>query len=194
MQDLATLSLGLRRLGADLEFLRLLQYYGTEEAGVPERVAENGGGRYPEVLPRTLRLLDLDPFFTPAALFAAGALAFNLDRPDEAVILLQTALRRHPQQWRYHAYLAAVGYQKARDPEQVMRVLEPFVWEPDCPTLVKNQVAFLMRHAGRLDEARKLYRNILDTTADQGYKEQAERALRVLGNPTQPPAPPARPK
>lgn len=179
VETMSVLSLGVRRLGADLEFIRLLQYYGTPETGVvlSEAEYEGGGGRYYELLPRTERILDLDPFFSQAALFSAGALAFNLARPDEAEQLLILALKRDPGHWRYHAYLAAIGYQKAGHPEQVVRVLAPYVDEPDCPVMVRNVIAFLMRRAGRLDDAARVYGMIARTTRDPGYRRIAERAL-----------------
>ena len=89
-------------------------------------------------------------------------------------------MTRRPSEWRYHSYMAAIGYHRARDPEQVIRILEPYVWQADTPTLVKNVVGFLMRRSGHFDEARRVYQNILATSSDPGYHDLARRVLRGL--------------
>ena len=95
------LSLGLRRLAADLQLIRLLVYYGTpepdepghEEPGHDHAAHRWGGGRYPEMAERARRIVALDPSFSYALLYAAGAIAFNLDRPDEALELVTLGLQ-----------------------------------------------------------------------------------------------------
>ncbi len=186
VETAALFSLGMRRLAADAGLVRLLLYYGSaEEEGVHAHEGRDhahswGGGRYDELGPRALRILDADPTFSYAALYSAGALAFNLDRPEEALRVLEDALRRDPRNFQYKAYIAAVGFHKKGQPEGVLRLLEPVLSEPDCPTMIKNMAAFLYVRAGRRREAAALYREIHETSRDEGYRRLAERELARL--------------
>ncbi|MBI4056349.1 MAG: hypothetical protein HY399_02255, partial [Elusimicrobia bacterium] len=78
VRDIAFLSLGMRRLGADVEFIQLMQYYGTseEEQEHHRHDLKYGAGNYPEFFVRARHILDLDPYYRNACLYAAGVLAF----------------------------------------------------------------------------------------------------------------------
>ncbi|MDD5629566.1 MAG: hypothetical protein PHU21_10915 [Elusimicrobia bacterium] len=192
LETAALLSLGMRRLAADLGLVRMLIYYGTPESGGHEAHEEHeghdpfdpahpelswGGGSYPELGPRALRILDADPSFSYAALLAAGALAFNLNRPEEALRLLDYARSRDPRNSEYQAYVAAIGFHRRGDPQGVISRLEPVLRAPDCPVMVKHLVAVLYVRAGQRGKARNLYREIRDTSKDAGYRRMAEAAL-----------------
>jgi tetratricopeptide (TPR) repeat protein len=192
VEDASLFSLGMRRLAADLELVRLLIYYGSDEEGHggehahehepfnprhPER--SWGGGSYPQLKSRALRILDKDPSFGYAALYCSGALAFNLNRPQEAIDILRYALSRDPRNREYIAYVGAVGFHRNGDAAGVIRLLEPVLHEPDCPTMIKHMVAYLYIRSGRVAEGRRLYREILETSRDEGYRRMAARALGV---------------
>lgn len=184
VETAAFLGLGMRRLAADLKMIRLLQYYGSPD---PEHEhshahggAEYGKGQYREIHPRTLEILDLDPYFRFAALYSAGSLAFNLDRLDEAVSLLQYALERDPGEWRYASYIAAIGFHRKGRPADVLRVLGPIVDQPDCPTQLQHMVAYLYRRQGNRREAVRIYRRIVQDSKDLNYVELARRELSEL--------------
>mgnify|MGYP001614313766 FL=1 len=207
VETAALFGLGMRRMAADLALIRMIIYYGTpeddghghqgphEHHGHSEFDAEHpersyGGGSYGKLGGMAMRILDLDPAFAFAPLFAAGALAFNLNRPEEAVEVLRYAIRRDPGQTQYQAYLGAIGFHRKGKPEEVARLLEPLVaYNPDCPTLIKNMLAFLYKRTGQYQKAIALYLDIYETSRDQGYRRMAERELRELAK-----APPAAPK
>ncbi|MBI3554457.1 MAG: hypothetical protein HY077_18325 [Elusimicrobia bacterium] len=189
VETAALFGLGMRRLAADLGLVRLLVYYGTDEAGVDERHGApdmsqpqlyEGGGHYPELGPRARLILDIDPTFSYAALYAAGALAFNLNRPDEALELLKYALGRDPRNLQYAVYVGAIGFQRHGDAANVVRVLEPVLAFPDCPTMIKNVAAFLYLRLGRKEKSAALYREILATSRDESYRRVARRMLDEL--------------
>lgn len=188
------LSLGMRRMAADLQLIRLLVYYGSPEEAVmkaTEEIEKRGGegeklyatGRYPEMLPRARRILELDPKFSYAVLYGAGALAFNVGRPDEALDLLAEALQRDPDNAEYRAYVGAVAFAKKGDTSRVLALLEPTLARPDCPTMIKSMVAFMYRRLGRRADAIRVYDDILATSRDAGYRATARYALRELGAP-----------
>lgn len=186
VRNAGLMSLGMRRLAADIEFIRLLEYFGTPsergegtEAGVHHE-DESPSDSYPEFEGRVLRILDIDPYFRYAAEYGAGALAFDLHRPDEAIAVLRHALARDPKNWRYQAYLAAIAFQKQGRAEQVHDQLAAVADDPEAPTMLKHLLAFLDLRLGRREEAIRLYREIL-SSRDKGYAEFARGALKRLG-------------
>jgi len=187
VEDVMALSLGLRRLAADLWFIRLMQYYGTpeverlkEENGEVELEENYGGGEYPEFLHISQHILALDPRFTNAALYSAASLAFNLSRSQEAISLLRGAMIYHPKEWKYVALLAAIGYSKAKDPAKVSELITPLIMEPDCPVMIRQLAAFLNFKAGHYRAAYEIYKTILETTKDPVYIDKAQREIAKL--------------
>jgi len=198
VQDALALSLGLRRLAADVWFIRLMQYYGSPDmeerkplyearpdpghgqAGHHCEGAHFGEGRYPEFLPLARHILALDPYFTNAGLYAAGSLAFNMYRPEEAISFLNGALVYHPKEWKYVTLLAAIGYSKAKDPAKVAKIIAPLLMESDCPVMLRQLAAFLNKKAGNYRDAYLIYGTILETTKDPFYINNARRELAKL--------------
>ncbi|HBL17120.1 MAG: hypothetical protein A2X36_01505 [Elusimicrobia bacterium GWA2_69_24] len=184
----ALLSLGMRRLAADLAFIRLLIYYGTpeDEGGAHDDghghgsgthgEEDYGAGCYAELGPRIQRILDMDPFWKYPVLYGAGALAFNLKRPEEALALLRQGLAAAPRDPQYLSTLAAVGLQQRGDTAQVIGELTPLLADPETPTMIKHLVAFMNQRLGRREEAIRLYREILDSR-DDSYRALAREAL-----------------
>lgn len=198
-EDAVALALGLRRLAADIWFIRLMQYYGTPEApedGVPGEDENDPGhgqpghhcnidehfgeGKYPDFLPMARHLLALDPYFTNAGLYSAASLAFNMARPDEAVSLLNGALVYHPKEWKYVTLLAAIGYSKAKDPAKVSELITPLIMEPDCPVMIRQLAAFLNKKAGNYRAAYRIYKTILENTKDRFYIDNARKEMAKL--------------
>ncbi|MFA5162884.1 MAG: hypothetical protein WC421_11665 [Elusimicrobiales bacterium] len=216
LEDAAFLSMGLRRLCADINFIRLMQYYGRAEEGryvfhdhehehdghhAPDRpitaediryneysmyglsvYAASGfeGGNFPQISRRALHILSLDPYFSYAALYAAGALAFNLNRADEALEILAYAKQYNPRDWKYDSYAAAIGYSKAGDPAKTADTLDLAVREPDCPTMLKQQTAFLNKKLGRWRRAYEIYADIRAHSQDPYYIRNAEEQMAQL--------------
>ena len=192
--DMFSLAFGMRRLFADLWFVRLMQYYGTPELQPGEEDedhspspghhhhhrGENGEGNYPEFLARSRHVLEIDPSFSAAALYGAGSLAFNMNRPEEAEELLAFGLKYSPKEWKYLKVLAAIGYSKAKDPAAVAASIAPLLKEPDCPVMLKQLSAFLNKKNGNYAAAAAIYADIAATSRDQFYVENARRELDKL--------------
>lgn len=174
--------LGMRRAAADLALIRMIIYYGTgedEEAHLlgfgDHEGHHHSGGRHAQLLERARAVLGADPAFTYAALWASGALAFNLDRPDEALELLETALARDPRNFQLRSYVGAIGFHKKGEPRKVIEVLEPVLAYPDCPGMIKHLMAVLYRKVGDRARSRALYEQLL---SHPDYRIWAEQALR----------------
>lgn len=183
--DMFSLAFGMRRLFADLWFVRLMQYYGTSELPPGEEEEHHlGEGKYPEFLPRARHVLEIDPGFTAAALYGAGSLAFNMNRPEEAEELLSYALKYSPKEWKYLSVLAAIGYSKAKDPAAVAASIAPLLKDPDCPVMLKQLSAFLNKKNGNFAAAAAIYADIAATSHDAFYVNNARRELELLSRGT----------
>lgn len=180
VESAGLLSLGMRRLAADLAFTRLLMYYGSEDERLSDQDLHNGKGDYPELAARTMRILDLDPWFSYAAHYTAAALAFNMDKPNQALEVLRYAAARDPRNWQYRSYMAAIGFRRQGEARKVLLELSPVLRDPECPTMLKHIVAFLNRRLGHREEAIRLYRDVLQSR-DKSYHAMARAALRELG-------------
>ncbi|MCK5106203.1 MAG: hypothetical protein KAQ76_01465 [Elusimicrobiales bacterium] len=185
--DILALNLGMRRLFADLWFVRLMQYYGTTEDGVSiykpmskDQAEAYGSGRYPDFFSMAEHIIQLDPYFKNAVLYSAACLAFNLNKPESAIKLLNLALEYLPKEWKYLTMLAAIGYSKAENPTKVASSLMPLIKESDCPVMVKQLVAFLNKKAGNYANAYKIYLNIAETSKDKYYVENAMEELQKM--------------
>ena len=139
-----------------------------------------GGGKYPEFLARSRHVLELDPGFVSAGLYSAGSLAFNLNRPAEAEELLRFALLYRPREWKYLQVMAAIGYSKAANPAAVAESLKPVLRDPECPAMLKQLSAFLNKRAGNYAAAAAIYADILATSRDPFYVDNARRELAEL--------------
>lgn len=177
-------SLGMRRLAAELGFIRALVYYGTHEDEHEGHSAGDGHDHdakgYGELLPRFRRILALDPYWTHPVLWGAGALAFTVDRPDEAILILDEGLKVRPKDAKLLATVAAVGFQKSGDLPQALERLMPVVDSGEAPTMLKNMAAYMNERAGHRDVAVRLYREIL-LSRDASYHDNATRGLTRLG-------------
>jgi tetratricopeptide (TPR) repeat protein len=210
-QDMGTVLNGARRLGADLAFIQLMQYYGTAEnadpnhprgrrkkaVAHPEEEHEGHGHMhlgsesapdltnipspaFPQMAEYVLRVGSLDPRFHFAYLFASGALAFNLNRGEEAMAVLNDGIRHDPHFWRYRLYQGAFAYRKDKEVDQAIANLELAIQDPECPSMIKNILANLHIKQGNSQRAFVLYLDLLNSR-DKEYSARAEQQLRRFG-------------
>lgn len=135
---------------------------------------------FPLLVDFAIRAGTLDPRFHFAYLFASGALAFNLNRGEDAVRVLEHGIRGDPSFWRYRMYLGAISYRKNQETEKVIETLEQAIVDPDCPSMIKNILAHIYIKNGNLKRAAEIYVNLLDSR-DPSYSIHAENQLIKLG-------------
>jgi tetratricopeptide (TPR) repeat protein len=210
VQDLGAVLNGARRLGADLAFIQLLQYYGSGEYADPHRLfgrkwersqvparelgheghdhghdAESDDEKprpsWPLLNTFTLRVGSLDPYFHYAYLFGGGALAFTQRRYDEALSVLQEAAKRDPSFWRYRLYQGAIAYGKGAEMNRAIPLLEEAIRQPDCPSMVKNILANMHKKAGNPRRAAEIFVELIETSRDQEYVALARQRLKEMG-------------
>ncbi len=188
--DMGGLLLGMRRLAADVAWIQLLQYYGSPEthgednpsaAGVTHghAHAEFGGGRYPEFLARARRVVEIDPTFHYAYLYAASSLAWNLDRPNEALWLLADGVSRSPTYWRFRMYAAAILYRERGRFDDMLTLLENAADYPDCPNMVRVLLARVYESRRLWGRAETLWEQIR-LSGDPDYLHMARQKLTAL--------------
>jgi tetratricopeptide (TPR) repeat protein len=178
--------MGAHRVAADIAFVQFLQYYGlsmhdpdAEEVDEhdPNHHHDYAGGPYPKLLEFGQRIARLDPYFNPAILDVAGALAFNQKRTAEALVLLEEAAVLDPSFYRYRLYMAAILYRdKGRD-DKVAEVLAEAIQYPDCPLVLKNILANLYVKYGRFADAARVRLHIIETAPVEGDREFSRRKL-----------------
>jgi tetratricopeptide (TPR) repeat protein len=209
-QDMGMVLNGARRLGADLAFIQLMQYYGTPEnadpnhprgrrrkAGPPAHdehedhvhlhlgsegnadATDRTSRSFPQILEYTIRAGTLDPRFHFLYLFSAGALAFNLNRADDAMAVLEHGARGDPGFWRYRLYQGAIAFRKNQEIDKAIANLEEALRDPECPSMIKNILGNIYIKQGHFQRAKEIYLDLLNSR-DQSYSVFAEQQLRKL--------------
>ncbi|OGR82306.1 MAG: hypothetical protein A2902_00885 [Elusimicrobia bacterium RIFCSPLOWO2_01_FULL_64_13] len=181
--DLACVLMGLRRFGADLAYIQLLQYImtpaGELDAGYAELIHPKDSGR-DRTFEYALRVIQMDPDFRYAYHFSSALLAFHLKRYDEALAVLEKGMAREPSYWGYRLYAGAIGFQSREETSKVTALLEEAVRRPDCPTMVMNILAFLYEGQGNFARAIELYLEIAEHSRDAAYARKARNRLEKL--------------
>lgn len=155
---------------------------GCHEAGHYHQSIE--GGVYPDFLAHCYRVVGLDPFFSYAYLYGGGALAWNLDRPEEALALLrhgldvmeryQPSITRdaHQPYWQFQLYISAIVYRKMGQESEMISLLETAVHQPGCPNMIRAILANIYQKQGNLSRALALWLAVYDT-GDPTYQARA---------------------
>lgn len=159
--------------------------------GGEEYHAQIDGGKYAGLLSYCYRIVALDPFYTYAYLYGGGALAWNLNRPEEALELLRHGitvmerchhdLTRDVQQpyWQLNLYVSAIVYRTSGDHAAMVRLLETAVRQPAAPNMVKAILANIYQKQNNLPAAARLWLEIYDSK-DPSYRATAEKKLAEL--------------
>jgi tetratricopeptide (TPR) repeat protein len=179
LQDVASVALGMRRLGADLAWVQTLQYYGTPEEGQSESDFENGIGTYPRFLELCKRTSGIDPYFTFVYYYGGGVLGWNLNRPDEAEELLKAGIAANPAEWRLPQYLAGLAYQKDHDLAKLTLFLESVTSDPQCPLMMKALLANLYKKQKAYGKAISMWQTIYQA-GDPDYMRRAQEQFRDI--------------
>jgi tetratricopeptide (TPR) repeat protein len=166
----------------------------VEEKDVPEITAlAQGAGLnrdvgFQKLYPLSKRIVGLDPFFTYAYLYGAGALAWNENRPDEAIKLLEDGIKSmelyrnnitsdfHSPYWQFHLYMGAIIYSKEGRFEDMISDLERAVTQQNCPNLVRAVLASIYEQRKQYAGALGLWTKIYET-GDPMYQDKSSRKI-----------------
>jgi hypothetical protein len=182
MMDMALGCGGLRRLGAGLAWVQLLQYYGN---------SDNGTDKYKDFLQYCWRIVYFDPFASYAYLTGSAGLAWNMARPEEALSLLEYGIRvtdeygvnmtsdfRQPF-WQYHLYVSAIVYKQKGDFSNMIQMLVKAAQQPNCPNMLKAVLANVLESIQDYKGSLRLWFEIYSSN-DPMYTKKAEEKIMML--------------
>jgi tetratricopeptide (TPR) repeat protein len=167
----AALLTGYKVLIGHVFWIQVIQYYGN---------GENGADHYSKLYDYCRLASDLNPQFIPVYTYGAAALAYQVNRLDEAVRLLQKGILANPQENRLKLMLAAIAYHSNADYNKEIPFLEFQIAQGNAPTMLVNILANTYMKAGHDEEAIRLWRHILATTDSDVQKEEASKKLKEL--------------
>ena len=163
-------------LGADVYWIRAIQYYGGM------RLAETDPSRkkYELLYPLLDIATSLDPFFTIAyrfgAIFLSEGYPGGPGRPDQAITLLRKGIAGQPTKWQYYHDIAFVYYWQLRDMEAAARWFRLAASQPGAPNWLEPVAATMLIQGGDRASARFLLRQIL-MSEEAWLRRMASRGL-----------------
>jgi tetratricopeptide (TPR) repeat protein len=194
--ELGGLFFGLRSLAADIAWIKTLQYYGGPTEGETKEAHEqhlaedlhshkhdheaeihdSDTTAYRQLYALCARAVWLDPYFIHIYSIGSAAIGFVQERYDEAAVLLKEGIvwNYNPDSvgyWRMNYALAALGYNKVKDYEKAIAILEKMIDPDNSPLILLRVLANTYEKNGDYRKASKMWRLI-------GYKfpDQANRA------------------
>jgi tetratricopeptide (TPR) repeat protein len=174
LQDTGGIIMGFRAAAADIAWVQLIQYCGGET--LPDE------SRTLDLLKNfTLRVVRIDPYFYEAYLFSSGILAWfkNVNRPDEAIEILQEGIKNNPKHWPFRIHLAAIVYKKAEEYGKMASSLEEAIRYPECPSIIKAILANYYKEQKEYARAVTVWESVL-ASDDSAYQNRAEEQISIL--------------
>jgi len=183
-----------RLLGADLYWIRAIQYFGSRSRIARARQADPFdpppaiSAETPVSFDQLYTLLDitttLDPRFNIAyrfgAIFLAAQYPDGPGRPDLAVALLQKALKTSPEKWQYWHDIGFVYYWNAHDYQKASDAFKRGSELPGAPWWMRSLAAFVLVKGGDRDTSRLLWRQLAETAESDEARQAANTKLRQL--------------
>jgi len=172
LQDVGLASGGFRVAAADLAWVQVLQYAAGSLSAMP---ADRPGRSYDDLKTLCQRIVRLDPSFHRAYLYGAGILGWfrGVERPEEAIELLEEGLRRDPEEPLYSLYIAALAYKRAGQADRMIELLESTFDDPQTPSQMKAILANTRKARKEYDKALGLWERILDNPNDASQHARA---------------------
>jgi tetratricopeptide (TPR) repeat protein len=154
-----------------LFWIETLQYYGDYS---------NAPSRYPKLFEYCRMTADLNPHFLKPYELGASVLAFQVNRPQEAIELLRRGIETNPSSVRLKLLLASIGYLNADQYGSILPLMEGILRSGDAPPMMVNILANTYQKAGRWDDAIRVWRWILNHSNRNEDRDGAARALEKL--------------
>lgn len=173
LEALAPIATDFENLIADSYWLLFLQMNG-------ENLVEDPSRRdYRHAYPTLALIMGLDPHFHDAALFGSWALA-DAERLDEALALIETGMRRHPQDYRYPYQLGILEFLYGRRYLEAARHFEKAASLPGAPPGARRFAARMYEKGSKNELAIQTWRAVYEGAKDAQSRAIAERALKKL--------------
>ncbi len=196
---------GFRKITSDIAWIQLLQYYGGEAPEDVEKETQNEHnqehhnhwehmtkiqpGKYKRFLDYCRRITILDPLYSFVYFYGVGCLAWNLERPDEALKYLEEGLKnlkfqkdiQNSDYWDLVKYQQAIFYKIGGNYKEMILQLKEIVENGRAPNLVKAILANLYKKYGFYRESLNLWYELL-LSGDPEYIERAKHQIQILKN------------
>ena len=185
-----------RPLGADLYWIRAIQYYGGRkreiDAASPAgaQLARSPGSRSRPALNYDLLypLLDitttLDPRFNIAyrfgSIFLAESYPAGPGRPDLAIALLEKGARAMPGKWEYMEDIGFVYYWDLHNYPMAATYFNRGADLPGAPWWLRSLAATTLAKGGQRSASRLLWRQMYESATDERARDAASRRLQQL--------------
>lgn len=174
LQDAGMIASGFRSAAGDIAYVQFLEYLGG-----PRLPEEDPNRSYDLLKTFALRVVRINPYFRRAYIESAGILAWfrGINRPDEAMEILQEGIRYNPDYWPLRSYVGAIGYKQAGQFDKMTGMLESAIQDPGCPLLIKEILANAYKSHQRYADAIRIWRMVLDEPNAQQDYDHARRAI-----------------
>ena len=157
-----------RPLVADYAWLRAIQYFAYHSTRDQNY----------EWLGHIIRTIgQLDPHFVEAYRFGSLILAWDSDKPEEAIALLRTGMAENPLNWELPFQIAFVAYVKMKDYALAADYFDVAAKLPDVWSIAPRWAAVASQKSGNVELARQIWTEIWRTHPNQRLKDLARRQL-----------------
>lgn len=158
-------------IGADLIWLRAIQYYGHHL--MTDRKFEWLGHIF-EILTQ------LDRFFIAAYHFGSITMAWDARQPNSAIQLLRTGAKNNPLNWQILFDIGFIYYSLLDDYDAAGYYFLLASKLPNAWNVLPRWSAFAYQRGGKIELSRQIWTDIYNETNNQAIKDLAERNLALL--------------
>ena len=184
-----------RPLGADLYWIRAIQYYGSRKREIDaaslagaKTAAPSPGSRpalnYDLLYPLLDITTTLDPRFNIAyrfgSIFLAEPYPAGPGRPDLAIALLEKGAQAMPGKWEYMEDIGFVYYWNLHNYPMAAAYFNRGADLPGAPWWLRSLAATTLAKGGQRSASRLLWGQMLESAADERAREAAGRRLQQL--------------
>ncbi len=194
--DSVGIILGLRRVVSDIAWIQLLQYYGSEPKEIGEEdnddthnhflehMTKIQPGKYKLLLNYCQRVVRLDHLFSYVYFYGSSALAWNVERPDEGLQLIEEGKRYLEYQkndpntdyWDLIRYQQAIYYKLGGKYKEMLDELKDIVDRGKAPYMVKAILANLYKKFGEYEKSLEIWYELLYCD-DPNYVSRAKKQI-----------------
>jgi hypothetical protein len=168
---------GFEGVGADIYWLRTVQYFGGERLFASEK-------RFELLRPLIEITTALDPRLEIAyrygAVFLSEGPPVGAGQPKEGIEVLAEGARRLPHSWRLRQDLGFFHYLFLHDAEGAAAILNQAADLPGAPFWLRTLAADLLLKGGNRADARRMWQQMFDQAEEGIIKENARLRLRAL--------------
>jgi hypothetical protein len=174
---LRVLFAGFEDLGADLYWLRTVQYFGSEHLYAERPDFEL---LYPLVDITTTLDPRLEVAYRYGAIFLCEPVPTGAGRPREGIRILEKGVAAMPLNWRLRQDLGFFTFLFLKDPPRAAAILEEASRLPGAAFWLRYMAADILARGGSRDVARRMWRQMYEQSEAPIVRQNAEQRLLIL--------------